>query len=93
MVAENSINESLDDFKRNFISRENLLMIVSNKDGEKIVVMFHSEKEKKIGIEELRPYVTKMYNIKVDHGIIVIINNLTKKAKEVLNIYKFIFKN
>ena len=68
-----------------------IVVYASNRDGDRIMVMFPNEE--KLGISELENYYKNFVEFSVPKGILVIKNELTSHAKKVLYIIIKVLEN
>lgn len=86
IVGDEEVNQTFDEFKQLYQSREAIVVWASNRDQDSIIVMFPSEE--KLGISELENYYKKFIESSVPRGILVIKNDLTSHAKKVCILFR-----
>jgi hypothetical protein len=80
-VGDEEVNQTFDEFKALYQTRESIVVWASNREQDSIIVMFPSEE--KLGISELENYYKKFIESSVPKGILVIKHDLTSHAKKV----------
>jgi hypothetical protein len=81
LVGEAEVNQTLEQFKEIYPTRQLIVVYASNREGDRIMVMFPSEE--KLGISELENYYKNFIEFSVPKGILVIKNDLTSFARKV----------
>ena len=80
-MGEAEVDQSLEQFKEIYPTRQLIVVYASNREGDRIMVMFPSEE--KLGISELENYYKNFIEFSVPKGILVVKNDLTSFARKV----------